>query len=97
MNGFMRIPHLQARAAACSNLQDHDVSGEVCNHDENNLVSYFVVSMAIDVGTIAHASISNRGVPCRQQKQPDGQASTWTERSSEAFKRKVAQSLELQM
>ena len=82
----MRMPHLQACVAACSNLQDHDVSSEVCNHDENDLVSYFVVSMAIDVRTIGHASITNSGGPCRQQKQPDGQASTWTERSSEPSK-----------
>ena len=95
MNGFVRMPHLQARTAACSNLQDHDVSGEVCNHDENDLVSYFVVSMTIDVGTIGHASITNSGGPCRQQQQPDGQASTWKERSSEPSKRKVAPSLKL--
>ena len=74
----------------------------MCNHDENDLVTYFVVSMATDVGTIGHASIINSGGPCRQQKQPDGQASTWTERSSEPErsrpKEKLHQpSLELQM
>ena len=71
---------------ACSNLQDHDVSGEACKHDKHDLVSYFVVSVAIDVGTIDRASITSSGGPCRQQKQPDGQASTWRERASEPSK-----------
>ena len=80
------MPHLQARVAACGSPQDHDVSGEACKHDEHDFASYFVVVVAIDVGTIDHASITNSGGPCRQQKQPDGQASTWTERSSELRK-----------
>ena len=97
LHGFARMPHLQACAAACGSLQDDDVSGEACEHDEHDLVSYFVVSVAVDVGSIYHASVTNSGGACRQQKQPDERASTWTERSSEPSKRKVAPSLELQM
>ena len=69
-------------------LQEHNVNGEVWKHDENEFASNLVGRIAIGLGTNDHASITDGGDPCRQQQQPDGHASSWTERPSEAAKKK---------
>ena len=83
---FVVVPHSPARAGA---LHDHNVAGEVCKHIEHESVSYLGIWMTTDLGPIGHASIINGGGPCRQQQQPDGHASAWMARSSEAVQRKV--------
>ena len=64
-------------------LQEHDVNGEVRKHDEHEFVQDLVVWLASDIVPIGHPHISDGGGPCRQQQQPDGNASAWTERSSQ--------------
>ena len=75
-------------AGSCGSLQERDVNGEVRKHDEHDFVQDLVVWMTTDLGPIDHASIINGGRPCRQQQQPDGRASAWTERTSEAVRPK---------
>ena len=76
-------------AGSCGSLQERDVNGEVCKHDEHEFVQDLVVWLASDLVPIGHARISNSGGPCRQQQQPDGHASAWTERSSDTVHGKV--------
>ena len=70
-------------------LQEHNVNGEVWKHDEHEFVSYLVGRLATGLGPNDHASITDGGDPCRQQQQPDGHASSWTERPSEAAKKNL--------
>ena len=63
--------------------------GEVRKHDEHEFVQDLVVWLASDLVPIGHARISNSGGPFRQQQQPDGHTSAWTEGSSETVHGKV--------
>ena len=64
-------------------MRDHDVTRAVFKHDEHEFVQDLVVWLVSDLMPIGHARISNGGGPCRQQQQPDGLASAWTERASQ--------------
>jgi len=50
----------------------------VFKHDEHEFVQDLVVWLASDIVPIGHPHISDGGGPCRQQQQPDGNASAWT-------------------
>ena len=80
---FARTPHLPACTGA---LQDPDVSVQVCWHDEDEFGPFLVLWMTTDLVPICHASITNSGGPCWQKQLPDGHASEWTEKPSEAFR-----------
>ena len=70
-------------------VHDHNVARAVSKHIEHESVSYLGIWMTTDLSPIGHASIINGGGPCWQQQQPDGHASAWMARSSEAVQRKV--------
>ena len=79
----------------CGSLHDHDVDGEVCKHDEHELMSYLVVWMTASLGLIDDASLTEVNGHCWQQQLPDGQSSAWTEWSSETVHGKVGAKSEL--
>ena len=73
---FVNLPHSPPCAGA---VHDLDVKRAVCKNLEHEPVSYLVVWMATDLGPISHPSVDNGKGRCRQQQQPDGHASAWTD------------------
>ena len=87
MYGLQMLDDHTTLVSSRSSLAGPDVDPSACKHDEHDSIAYLVVWLTTDHVPMCHARITNCYGRIRQQQQPDGHASAWTEKLSEAAKR----------
>ena len=84
MCGLQMLDEHTTLVSSRSSLAGPDVNHSACKHDKRDSISHLVVWLTTDHGPMRQARITNHQVQLRQQQQPDGHASAWTEKPSEA-------------